>query len=529
MDPVPEPREGPDPTVDDAVGGPTADVSPALLEAVGITKRFGATEALRGVSFTLDKGESHALVGRNGAGKSTMVSVITGLIQPDTGEVRFDGEPAPPIAQRERWRSQVACVYQKPTVIPTLTVGENLYLNAYPESHRGWVNWKTLRREGEGLLAEWGINVDVNAKVSRLTIGERQLVEIARALRLGTRFIVLDEPTAQLEAKEIEHLFTQMRSLQEAGVTFLYISHHLEEIYEVCQTVTVLRDGRHVTTAPTSAMTKDDLVTAMVGSAVAGFSRATVANMVLSPEAVLAVSGLTVEGWCDDVSFEVKAGECVGLAGLKGCGSTQVADAIVGLLSPNAGSIFVAGRKLPTGRVDRAIKSGIGYVPEDRHARGFVGNLSVEENVTLTLLDRLGPLGLVSHGTRRAVAEATIESMDIVVSSPDQPVSELSGGNQQKTVIGRAMVSDPRVLVLVGPTAGVDIAAKQALLDLIRGSSELAVLMIADELDELSICDRVLVMFGGRVVKEFGSDWVDHELVAAMEGVEAGAASSGSN
>lgn len=494
---------------------------------VGITKRFGATEALRGVSLTLEKGESHALVGRNGAGKSTMVGVITGLIQPDTGEVRFDGEPAPPLAQRERWRSRVACVYQKPTVIPALTVGENLYLNAYPGVNRGWVNWKTLRREGEGLLAEWGIDVDVDTEVSRLSVGERQLVEIARALRLGTRFIVLDEPTAQLEAKEIEHLFKQMRRLQQAGVTFLYISHHLEETYEVCHSVTVLRDGRHVITAPTSAMTKDEMVTAMVGAVVPGFSRAGVSARDLSPQPVLTVSGLTVDGWCQDVSFEVRAGECVGLAGLKGCGNTQVADAIVGLITPERGSIRVAGKELIRGRADRAIASGVGYVPEDRHARGYVGNLSIEENVTMTLLDRMGPIGFVSHRTRRSRAEETIESMDIVVSSPDQPVSELSGGNQQKSVIGRAMAPDPSVLVLIGPTAGVDIASKQALLDLIRSSDDLAVLLIADELDELSICNRILVMFGGRVVEEYGPGWADHQLVAAMEGVGAGAESDG--
>lgn len=514
--------KGPELTGDEAAGGPVPNGSPPLLEAVGINKRFGATEALRGVSLALEMGESHALVGRNGAGKSTMVGVITGLIPPDTGEVRFDGQPAPAIAQRERWRSQVACVYQKPTVIPTLTVGENLYLNAYPGSNRGWVNWKSLRIEGEALLAEWGIDVDVDTEVSRLTVGERQLVEIARALRLGTRFIVLDEPTAQLEAKEIEHLFTQMRRLQKAGVTFLYISHHLEEIYEVCQAVTVLRDGRLVTTAPTSAVTKDALVTAMVGSDVAGFSRTSVLSSPLGRQPVLTVSGLTVDGWCEDVSLEVRAGECVGLAGLKGCGSTQVAEAIVGMLSPHHGSIRVGGKELPRGRVDRALESGVGYVPEDRHASGFISNLPVEENVTLTMLQRLGRLGLVSHTTRRSLAEDLIESMDILVSSPDQAMSELSGGNQQKTVVGRAMAIDPRVLVLIGPTAGVDIAAKQTLLDLVRRSDDLAVLLVADELDELSVCDRVLVMFGGRVVKEYGSDWADHELVAAMEGVDVG-------
>ena len=503
----------------------TADDRP-LLEAAGIVKRFGATEALKGVSLEIHKGESHALVGRNGAGKSTMVGVITGLIQPDAGEVLFDGQPAPPSALRDRWRSHVACVYQKPTVIPTLTVGENLYLNAYPASDLGWIKWKTLRREGQNLLAEWGIDVDVDARVSRLTVGERQLVEIARALRLGSRFIVLDEPTAQLEAREIERLFRQMRLLQANGVTFLYISHHLEEIYEVCRMVTVLRDGRHVTTGPTAAMSKDDLVTAMVGTAVTGFSRTT-ARPVSSPTPVLSVSGLTIEGWCNDVDLEVRAGECVGLAGLKGCGSTQVADAIIGLISADAGTIRVAGEELPRGRVDRAIESGVGYVPEDRHARGFVGNLSVEENLTMSLFDRLGPFGLISHGARKAVADRAILEMSIVVSSPDQPVMELSGGNQQKTVIGRAMATRPAVLVLIGPTAGVDIAAKQSLLELIKNSSDLAVLMVADELDELYICDRVLVMFGGRIVKEFGSDWADHELVAAMEGVEVGAGSGG--
>lgn len=501
--------------------------SPPIVEAIGVSKRFGATEALRDVSISIAPRESRALVGRNGAGKSTLVGVLTGLLKPDAGEVRFGGMPAPDVSARERWRQHVACVYQRSTVISTLTVGENLFLNAHPARRRGVVSWRAVRDQGKELLEEWGIDVDVDMKASALTVGERQLTEIARALRLGSRFIILDEPTARLGASEIEQLFGHVRRLEEAGVTFLYISHHLEEIYEICETVTVLRDGRTVATAPVADMDREAVVRAMVGGVdVAGTGSGSPAaprgtdrsDRPVERDAVLSVRGLTVEGWCAGVDLDVRAGEFVGLAGLGGCGKVQVADAIAGIIG-SRGEVVVGGRAVPRGRADRAIAAGVGYLPGDRHARGFSPNLSVEENMTMTVRRRLGPAGIVDPRARRRVARELIEDLGIVVSDPRRLTVELSGGNQQKTVLGRALASRPSALVLVSPTAGVDIASKRVLLETIERSTGTGVLIVSDELDELAICDRVLVMVGGRIAREFGRDRNDRELVSAMEGV----------
>jgi simple sugar transport system ATP-binding protein len=492
-----------------------------VVESVGVSKRFGATEALRGVSLSIADQESRALVGRNGAGKSTLVAVLTGLTRPDSGEIRFRGVPAPDVAARDRWRQQVACVYQKSTVIPSLSVGENLFLNAHPGTRHGLVSWKSIAAEGRELLDEWHIDVDVDAPATQLSVGQRQLVEIARALRRGSRFIILDEPTARLEAAEVARLFEHMRRLRADGVSFLYISHHLEEIYEVCDTVTILRDGQVVMTADVGDLVKDEIVAAMIGPAGAASAigqRSSGARVV--GDTVLEVRGLTIDGWCEDISFEIRAAEFVGLAGLAGCGKAQVADAIAGLVEPDGGAILVAGRPVRPGRVDLAIGHGISYVPGDRHARGICPNLSTEENLTMSVLDRLGRFGLVDPRRRKNRAEGLIDDLDIVASSPRQLVAELSGGNQQKAVLGRALASDPRVLVLVDPTAGVDVESRRLLLAAIQRSGQTCVLVVSDDLDELAICDRVLVMFAGGITREFGRQRDDNELVAAMEGVD---------
>jgi simple sugar transport system ATP-binding protein len=495
--------------------------APPVVESFGVSKRFGATEALRGVSVSVAERESRALVGRNGAGKSTLVALLTGLARPDSGEIRFRGAPAPDVAARDRWREQVACVYQRSTVIPSLSVGENLFLNSHPGG-RALVSWKSVAAEGRQLLQEWHIDVDVNAPASQLSVGQRQLVEIARALRLGSRFVILDEPTARLEASEVARLFEHMRRLQADGVAFLYISHHLEEIYEVCDTVTILRDGVVVTSAAVGDLVKDEIVAAMVGPAGAAtsVSRGSPVRARAVGETVLRVHDLTVDGWCEDINFEVRADEFVGLAGLAGCGKAQVAEAIAGLIVPDGGDILIADQPVPAGRVDRAIDLGIGFVPGDRHARGFCSNLSTEENLTMTVLDRLGRFGLVDEQRRTEYAERLIEDLDIVVSSGRQPIAELSGGNQQKAVLGRALASGPRVLVLMSPTAGVDVESRRLLLEVIQGSGQVGVVVVTDDLDELAICDRILVMFAGRIIREFGRTRDDHELVAAMEGVD---------
>jgi simple sugar transport system ATP-binding protein len=489
-----------------------------LVEAISVTKRHGATVALRDVSLAVAPGASHALVGRNGAGKSTLVRVLTGLSKPDSGVVRFGGQPAPDVARRDRWRGLVACVYQKSTVIGELTVGENLFLNAQPGRGGNLVSWPALRRASGRLLAEWELDIDARMPAARLGVGQQQLVEIARALHQGSRLIILDEPTARLEGREIAQLFGHMRRLQASGVTFLYISHHLEEVYEVCEEVTVLRDGQVVTTAPVAELDRDALVHAMVGDSEVPEPSTSDGRPSEVDGATLEVRGLAVAGWCHGVSFEVGPGERVGLAGLAGSGKAQVADAIAGMVRPSAGEVLVDGVPLPAGRVDRAIERGVGYVPEDRHARGFSPNLSVAENLTTTVLPRLGRWGGVSPRRRGALAARLIQRLEIVASSARQLTGELSGGNQQKTVMGRALATEPRLLVLMSPTAGVDIAAKDALYARIRASAA-TVLLVSDELDELGLCDRVLVMFDGRLVADFGPDRSQDQLVQAMEGL----------
>ncbi len=505
-----------------AASGPVP-VDRPVAEALGVSKRFGPTVALDDVGIAVRPGESHALVGRNGAGKSTLVSVLTGLQRPEAGHVEFGGEQAPPIADRDAWRSRVACVYQKSTIIPSLTVAENLYLNRQPTGPARLISWSTMRREARELLVQWDVDVDVQRPAGDLTVEQRQLVEVARALSFGTRFIILDEPTAQLDAPAIARLFDRMRDLQAQGVTFLYISHHLQEIYEVCQTVTVLRDARHVVTAPVADLPRRELVSAMTGDA-GGLVRAAGTDRTVPAGAVdvLRVSGLGRVGEYEDVSFTVRAGEVVGLAGAGGSGRVPVAETVVGLRAPDAGTVEIAGRRAKPGSVPSALAAGLGFLPQDRHHSGLVPDLSVAENATLTITDRLGPAGLISTRRRTEVAQGLIDDLTIKTTGPQQPVSGLSGGNQQKVVMARALASSPTVLVLINPTAGVDVRSKETLLgvvDTVRESGS-GVVIASDELDDLRPCDRVLVMFHGRLVRELPRGWRDNDLVAAMEGVD---------
>ncbi|MDX6334005.1 MAG: simple sugar transport system ATP-binding protein [Streptosporangiaceae bacterium] len=499
--------------------------APAELaaEVTGVHKRFGATTALVDASLAILQGETHALIGRNGAGKSTLVGILAGLTKPDRGEVRLLGEPAPALERRDLWSARVACVFQRSTILPNLSVGENLFVSGRRQWRRGVVSWKTLRTQARQLLDEWGIDVHVDSPASVLTPAQRQLVEIARSLRLGTRFVILDEPTAQLEAGDIDRLFRHVRRLHDQGVSVLYISHHLEEIYEICQNVSVLRDGSNVLAAEVASTCRDDLIAAMVGDVDPAPSPV---RRGAGPgpdqgegDAVLSVSGLTVAGACTDVNLTVRGGERVGLAGLAGAGTRQVADAVVGMLPHYRGEVRVAGRLVPPGRVDKALRAGVSHVPEDRHARGLSPNLSVAENVTLSILRLFSRAGILNPKRRDQRASEFISEFGIVTSSPRQLVSQLSGGNQQKVVLARALATSPAVLVLVKPTAGVDIASKAAIYNTIRAESDLAVLIVSDELDELAICDRVLVMVGGAVAGELAQGWRNHQIVALMEGV----------
>ncbi|MGI5400075.1 sugar ABC transporter ATP-binding protein [Streptomyces sp. CA-135486] len=496
--------------------------TPAAVQAEGIVKRFGPTVALDGVRLTVVPGESHALVGRNGAGKSTLVSVLTGLHKPDAGTVTFSGEPAPAFGDTAAWQSRVACVYQKSMVVPDLTVAENLFLNRFEKGSR-LISWRRLRQRAEELLAGYGVSVDPGARAKDLAVEQRQFVEIARALSFGARLIILDEPTAQLDARGIQRLFTKLRELQSEGVAFLFISHHLQEVYDLCTAVTVYRDARHVVTAPVAELSKDELVAAMTGESTRGRPSAWHAPIGPARDAkpVLRTEGLALEGEFEPLDLEVRPGEVLGLAGATASGNTALGETLVGMRRASAGRITVRGRDVKPGSVPHALDAGIGYIPEDRHRQGLVVDRSVAENATLTVTDQLGPWGTVLPSRTREFAQSMISSLDIKTQGPEQPVRSLSGGNQQKVVVARALARGPSALVALRPTAGVDVKSKDSLLSVVRRVADegSAAVIVSDELDDLRVCDRVLALFHGRVVATFGSGWTDRELVAAMEGV----------
>jgi simple sugar transport system ATP-binding protein len=507
-------------------GGPAAVRLPVGV-AQGVWKAFGETQALRDVSLDVEAGDCHGLVGRNGAGKSTLVAILTGLIRPDRGVVRLGAEAAPSLADRATWQHMVACVYQKSMVVPSLTVAENVFLNRATGDDHGIVNWRAVRSRAHQVMLDWGFDLDVNRLAQDLTVEQRQVVEIARALSVGARFLILDEPTASLEKAAIERLFERIRRLKGSGVGILYISHHLEEIYDVCDRVTVLRDGERVLSAPVGEIKQERLVEAMVGVTPQQATEITPQRRVTtSTRPLLEISHLHIPatlGPVEDVSFSVSPGECIGLVGLQGSGTSTVADAIVGLVKPGSGEIRLDGKLIHAGKVHATLQKGVAYVPQDRHARGFVPYLGVGENLTLSILDHLSSLGIVSRSSRDRVATGLVEQLGIVTSGLDQKVMQLSGGNQQKVVVGRALAGHPGMLVAVSPTVGVDVAAKESLLNVVAAARDdgTAVLLVSDDLEDLRICSRLLVMVKGRLVKEYSQPpWDRHELIAVVEGLE---------
>jgi simple sugar transport system ATP-binding protein len=507
-----------------------AERQPPVGEALAVSKAFGETRALVDVSLEVRAGECHGLVGRNGAGKSTLVTLLTGLTRPDSGTIRLGGQAAPSLADRSAWLERAACVYQKSMVVPPLTVAENVFLNRPTNANSPLVNWRRMRVQAHQVMLEWGFDLDVDQAAGALTVEQRQVVEIARALSIGGRFLILDEPTAALEKAAVERLFDRVRRMREGGVGVLYISHHLEEIFEICDRVTVLRDGQLVLSGNVGDISQEHLVAAMVGSAPP--RRASEIEAVQARgghgEQLLEVSNLCVQsraGSVEGVSISLRAGECLGLVGLDGSGSATVADAVIGLIKPQSGTIKVGGRPVPSGKVDAMLSRGVGYVPQDRHARGFAPQLGVGENLTLTVLDRISPgvLGLVSAEARDKIAREQVDQLQIVTSSLDQPVSKLSGGNQQKVVVGRAMAQEPSVLVVVNPTVGVDVASKEILLDAVGKARDegMAVLLVSDDFEDLRICTRLQVMVRGRISRAFDQPpWDRQQLISAVEGLD---------
>jgi rhamnose transport system ATP-binding protein len=487
----------------------------------GISKRFAATAALSDVSLGLLPGEIHALVGENGAGKSTLVKILAGVHQPDSGTILIEGEPTVIHGPAQSRALGIAVVHQEPRLFPDLTVAENVFIGHAPSGVLGSIDWRAMRKAAQALFAELDVQFDVGAPVRGLSMADQQLIEIAKALSVEASVLILDEPTASLSAHEVERLFTIVRRLRDRGVAIMFVSHRLDEVFALCDSATVFRDGRHVITAPTAALTTADLIRHMVGRTVSLFPK--VENPI--GDVLLEVSGLTRVGVFRDISFDVRAGEIVGLAGLVGAGRTEVARVLFGIDRRDSGEVRLAGTPVAFSSPSAAMSAGIAYLPEDRHQEGLVLDFSIAHNVTLPILPRLFPRLLVREGRERAVATEHTEQFNVRMTGVDQEVGALSGGNQQKVVLAKWLASGPRVLILDEPTRGIDIGAKVEVHRLIAdlAAQGLAIILISSDLPEvLAMSDRIIVLHEGRVTAEIPREQASQERVMfAATGTEA--------
>jgi simple sugar transport system ATP-binding protein len=498
-----------------------AGTTTAVAEALGVTKRFGKTVALDNVSLAVVPGRVNGLLGRNGSGKSTLVSILTGLQTPDDGQVLFENETAPPLARRAEWSQRVGCVYQHSSLLPDLSIAENLLLG---REDGMFVSWRDRYRQTREMLEPWGLNFDPRTPVKKLKANERQLIEIVRETHSGARFLILDEPTARLNGSEVQQLLSVLRQIRERGVGVLFISHYLQEVFDLCDDLTVLRDGRVVLESQTDLTSEKEIVSAMVGASAADLVAVQPIIPSHNPASVplLKVADLGIRALAEDVSLQVFPGECVGLAGTAASGNRAVAESLFGLSKYERGTVELKGSSYPKGNAAAAINAGIGFVPADRHHDGFVPLLSVEENLTHSALGKVASAGFIARAKRNALADELFIRMGVAGGRLDTAVKSLSGGNQQKVVIGRAVARKPDLLILVEPTAGVDIASSQHIFGTVRAATErgVGILIVSDRPEELAICNRVLVMSRGRVVKELGRTRSEEELVAAIEGVD---------
>ena len=471
-----------------------------VLRAERMHKRYGGVHALRGASFAVYPGEVHALVGENGSGKSTLLKILSGQVQPDGGVMVFGGERVTFRNAIEALRRGIATVTQETTLAPDLSIAENVFLGHRMARRGGLIDWRGTRRLARDALARLAVDLDPATPVRRLRPDQQQLVEIARALSIDARVLILDEPTSSLTDDEVEALFAIVRRLGDEGVATIFVSHRLNEIYAVAERITVLRDGHTVGAGTAAELDRARLIELMIGRAL---EDAAVHEPQLDAggDAVLRVRGLSLPGVLDDVSFDVAPGEIVGLAGLVGAGRSELLEALFGVRRAT-GSVAVAGRSVSYRSPRRAIRDGVAFVPADRKLQGLVLDMTVRENVMMAATSRVARLRRPSARRELAHVTSTIERLRIRAHSPRAVVSTLSGGNQQKVVLGKWLLTRPKVLMLDEPTRGVDVGAKAEIYRLLFDAAEsgIGILVSSSENPELlTLCDRILVMFRGRV------------------------------
>ncbi|MCS7477434.1 sugar ABC transporter ATP-binding protein [Umezawaea endophytica] len=497
-----------------------------VLDVTDVVKEFVGVRALDGVSFTVRPGEVHALVGENGAGKSTLIKVLTGVHRPDSGEVRLRGEVVSfdrPVRAQE---AGISTIYQEVNLVPLISVAANVFLGREPRTRFGLVDWARMNRDAKELLSGYGIETDVKRPLGTLSVGAQQMVALVRAVSTDADVVIMDEPTSSLEPREVETLFSVVERLHEKGIAVVYVSHRMDELYRICDQVTVLRDGKMVHTGPLNDLSRIELVAMMLGRSVSDIrehgATAFGEDHNAGKEPLLSAENLSSGVRLNDVSLSIRPGEVVGLAGLLGSGRTETARAIVGALPLDGGTVLVGGKALKAGDVGAAMRAGINMLAEDRKAEGIIPNLSVRENIVLAALPQLSRFGVISREKQDRIVDTFVKRLRIKVSNPDQLVSELSGGNQQKVLLARWLCTKPKVLLLDEPTRGIDVGAKaevQALIDELAQEG-LAVLLISSEMEELlDGADRLVVLKDGAVVGELsGDDLTQDKVLAAIAG-----------
>ncbi len=487
-----------------------------IISLKNVHKSFGGVSVLNGVDFDLQKGSVHALVGQNGAGKSTMMKILTGVYACDSGAIYIDGSKVKMSSYSDAVSHGISLIFQELSLIPTLTVAENIFLNR--EILEGpFLDKKSMERKAHELLQSLDIDVDVHSRVEDLDVGVCQMIEIAKALSVNAKVLILDEPTASLSEKETAHLFTLINSLKQRGVSMIYISHRMAEIFKICDTITVLRNGSIVTTKPTQDYSLTGLIEDMIGRKTAAL---TTADEELASKCtgrpLMTVEHLNCGSRLKDVSFELREGEVLGLAGLMGSGRTEVAESLFGLNKDASGQVTINGQPYEIKGVRHAIDSGLALIPEDRRREGLVLMHSVEENLIVPIFDKLKRGLLLENKKVADIAERSISDMAIKTHSRKTPAFNLSGGNQQKIVVGKWLNSAPSVLLLDEPTAGVDVGSKREIIDKVRdfvGENRAAIFISSDILELISACDRFIVFYDGKVTATYDRSEITEEVL----------------
>jgi simple sugar transport system ATP-binding protein len=505
------------PDIQSAMAEPSSP-APALLEVRGLAKSFGALKALQDVDFTLQAGEIHALLGENGAGKSTLIKVVTGVFARDAGTVHLAGTAIAPRSAKAALDAGIATVYQEVNLLPNLSVAENLYLGRQP-TRLGVVRRAEMRRRADGLLAGFGLHIDVGAPLGSYSVAIQHVCAIARAVDLSARVLILDEPTASLDRHEVEVLFAVMRQLAGRGIGIVFVSHFLDQVYEICDRITVLRNGRLIGARATADLPRLELIRMMLGRELAETTYARAVPQDGVPRELCAqFAGYGRAGYVAPFDLALRRGEVVGLAGLLGSGRTETARLVFGAERADGGELQIDGRSLRLGSPREAARLGFGYCPEERKTEGIIADLSVRENIVLALQARRGLHRPLSRREQDEIAQKFIRLLDIRPPDPERPIGLLSGGNQQKALLARWLATEPRLLILDEPTRGIDVGAHAEIIRLVRDLCEqgLALLVISSELDEIvTYANRVVVLRDRAHVEELTGEAVEVGAILA--------------